>query len=930
MKTFSGPLRSSTRALIFTSAWACLFWGSATVWPQSNTPAESEDESGQTVIVTGSRIPTIRTEGPSPVTVITSEDIEKRGFTTVLEAVSSLTQISGTVQNETDSNGFTPNAGTVNLRALGPGRTLILIDGRRTTEYPIPYNSESNFVNLAPVPAAAVERIELLSSGASAIYGSDAVAGVINIVLKKNLSTPLDLTVRLGGTSEGGGESHRIQGVGGWSNETLQFTYAAEYLHRDPIYGIDRSFMDTVADNPDPAGRINPRSLLRSDPFDLDGDGFDYIDPGSAACGPFQNMVYSTRPGRGNYCGQPNDPGQASIRNDTDRASLYSYGSWDLGAGRLYGALNLFQSVAKVDSNFSWWTPENAPYVFNVNDDPFGIGGTYNVLQRFFQPAEIGGREGRSNRYDERLVDATLGFRGNIGAGENWQYDFNLNRSQYRIKSRQRALLGAEVENYFLGPVLGVDPFLGFIPMHDFDIDRFYTPLTPDIWNSITAVNEENSRSTNNVAQLVVNGELLELPAGRIAMAAVLEYGRQTYALDPDPRLVAGDFWAFTGTGGGGERKRSALGVEFQVPIVSTLTAQLAGRYDDYNDITAVKDAFSYNFGLEYRPLKQVLLRGSLATSFRAPDMHYVFANESGFFTTVADEYLCRRDEANTPLPLCTNSAVNIRGSRSGNPGLEEETGDSYTLGFVVEPFQGFSFKADYYDIQLEGAVLDNPLDRILELEADCRLGETKGGEAVDINSAQCQNAIGSVTRLPDDGTLFAEALDTIVTGPINTADIHTSGIDVTTEYLLQTGSAGTFNFELNWTHTLEYDERDFASDPIENRRDDLQIFDWRSRVSGAVTWGFGPFTTTAYAERYGSLPNWAETGRIGSFTLVNLAAGYSFLDDRAQAIVFLNNAFNKAPPRDPSYDTYPYFAANNYSAIGREWFLQLRYNFGQ
>ncbi len=936
MKIRPFGLRIAVSLFGISTSWAV----SAQTDPATGPQAAAEDEeSQQTVVVTGSRIPTVLTEGPSPVTTITKEQIEARGFTTVLEAAAALTQITGASQNELDTNGFTPNAGVVDLRSLGPGRTLILLDGRRITDYPLPYNSESNFVNLSTIPAAAVEKIELLAGGASAIYGSDAVAGVLNIVLRRTIDTPLDINVRYGDTTQGGGASNRIQGVGGWSTDTFNLTYAAEYLHRSPLYGLDRSFMDSVKDNPDPAGRINPRSLLLSDPFDLDGDGFDYIDPGSSACGPFQNMVYSNRPGRGRYCGQPNDPAQASIRNKTDRISLYTRADWTLSDSMgLYTSLNAFKSKAKLDSNFSWWTPliplvgltDNTPYVFDTGTDPFGIGGRYTVLQRFFQPDEIGGRSARANNFDEHVIDAAVGLKGDLFGGGNWQYDVSLSSSRYKVKASEELLLDAAVNEYFLGDTTGVDPFFGIVPAYNVDLDRYYAPLTPAIWDQLTDDNIQHAKSWNNVAQLVVNGELFSLPAGRVAMAGIIELAKQKYDINLDDQLLNKEFWGRTDTGGDGSRKRSAIGLEFNIPVFSTLNAKAAGRYDDYNDITDVNGAFTYNLGLEFRPIRQVLLRGSLATSFRAPDMHNVFADTSGFFTTVTDEFLCRRDEPNVSFPACTNGAVNIQGARQGNPALAEEEGKSYTFGFVLEPAHGLSFKADYYKIRLTGAVLDNPLTRILEIEADCRLGETKGGQSVDPASAKCQDALARITRLPDDGTIFGESLSTIVTGPVNSAKIITSGIDAEASYAWwPTAPVGNFNFTLGWSHTLKYDEQDFEEDPLENLRDNLQNFSWRSRVNGSITWNFRNFSTTAYGERYGSIPNWAETGRIKGKSFLNLSTAYTFLDGRAQAAVFVDNVFNTNPPRDPTYDTYPYFAYQNYDPIGREWFLQLRYNFG-
>ena len=152
---------------------------------ETTTPA-SDATTLDKVTVTGSRIKRAQVEGPAPVTVITAADIERQGFATVFDALNSLTQNTASIQNELNQNGFTPNASFLNLRGLGPGYQLVLINGRRAADYPLPYNSQSNAVNLANIPAAALERVEVLTGGASAIYGSDAVAGVVNLIMKTN------------------------------------------------------------------------------------------------------------------------------------------------------------------------------------------------------------------------------------------------------------------------------------------------------------------------------------------------------------------------------------------------------------------------------------------------------------------------------------------------------------------------------------------------------------------------------------------------------------------------------------------------------------------------------------------------------------------------------------------------------------------------
>lgn len=210
------------------------------------------------VTVTGSRIKRVDIEGPTPVTVVTAEDIQAQGFNTVYEALNTLTQNDiGRLQNELTAGSFTQGAQFVSLRGLSPSYQLVLINGRRVADYPHPYNGQSNAINVGSIPAAAVERIEVLTGGASAIYGSDAVAGVINIILKTNYEGDL-VTLRGGTTTEGGGDSGRVQWVGGKTGERWGVNYAFEYLHRDTIWASQRDFMDSYRDDPsvDPNGFV--------------------------------------------------------------------------------------------------------------------------------------------------------------------------------------------------------------------------------------------------------------------------------------------------------------------------------------------------------------------------------------------------------------------------------------------------------------------------------------------------------------------------------------------------------------------------------------------------------------------------------------------------------------------------------------------------
>lgn len=905
---------------------------------------EEEAEELEAVVVTGSRIPTVQAEGPSPVTVITADDIAQRGFTTITEVVNSLTQVTGTAQNETQAGTFTQNANALELRGLGPGRTLILVDGKRVADYPLPYNSESNFVNLSAIPAAAVERVELLASGASAIYGSDAVAGVVNIVLKKRVTNPVSVELRYGDTTQGGGESMRVQAVTGGTIGNLDLLFAGEVFDRKPIYAFQREFQDSVLDNPNPAGRVLSRSLLRMDPYDFDDDGLVYVDPGEAACGPFSaTMEYAFRPGSGYYCGQHDAVSQFTLRNARQRASALLRASYALDRAELYASTSFFSSQDRLDFDYAsfstdFMVPGETGNFFDVSEDPYGLGGNFALMQRFLQPWEVGGYRARQERIHENLVDYTAGIRGGLG-DSGWSYDLSVNGSEYELTDDRPLLLVEPLMDYFLGPQLtdgdGNPMFFeieGFeFPMYSARWDRFYAPITPALWQQFTNLDRQVAGSSNTSASLVLNGELFQLPAGPLAAAFVAEAARQKYDIDLTDELENGAYVGIVGTGGGGKRNRHAVGGELSVPLLPQLRMQLAGRYDHYDDITQVDGAFTYNLGLEFRPIPQVLVRGAYATSFRAPDMHFVFAEPSGFFASVTDQYLCRRDEPGVPLDECESlSGLSVEGARQGNPFLVEEKGKSYTFGFVAQPFRGLTVSADYFDIELKGGVQDDSLALLLETEADCRLGETRTGTPVDQDSVKCQSAIARVQRRPADGGPESEFLRLVTQGPINTALMKTSGIDASLRYAFgPVGSLGQFELATSFSQVLKNDRLEFEGDAVQDLLEDRAWPDWHSRMSGELSWTKGPFAAALYVQRYGHIWNWAEDARLPAYLLTNLSARYNGLMNGEAYVGFaIQNLFDRNPPRDGTWDQYPYYSDYNYSPIGREVFVELGLRF--
>jgi iron complex outermembrane receptor protein len=206
----------------------------------ADSDESAEDEVELTKIsVTGSRIKRSEVEGPQPLVVLTKEQIEQGGFISVYDAVSSVSQNTGDFQGAIASGGFTPGAETINLRDFGPGNTLVLVNGKRRADYPFPYSGNDSVFNWNSIPISLVERIEILSSGASAIYGSDAVAGVVNVILIDGLEET-SVRVRGGTHLDGGGDNYNFEISGGGYTDRLSYAWGLEHSQQDPIQGMNR------------------------------------------------------------------------------------------------------------------------------------------------------------------------------------------------------------------------------------------------------------------------------------------------------------------------------------------------------------------------------------------------------------------------------------------------------------------------------------------------------------------------------------------------------------------------------------------------------------------------------------------------------------------------------------------------------------------
>ena len=884
---------------------------------QDDTQVPAQTNQLEQITVTGSRIPRAQVEGPAPVITIKGSDIDAGGFRSVFDVLTQVTQNTGSVQGEDFGSTFTPAANVLNLRGLGPNHTLVLVNGHRVADYPIAYDGSVNAVDLANIPSVMIDRIEILSGSASAVYGSDAIAGVVNIVLKQQ-HEGLDVSVRVGGTQLGGGDNQRVQLIGGGSWGDLSGVFGLELTQREPIFYGDRRLTDSYTryTTPDdvPAPILAIRDPVSRDYYDLPGAGCDALGQlmdGSLTS--FQNPRYD-----GSYCSSDHYYSNRTIQTRKKLANGYASlhyalnDTTELFADALYG----FSKIATTVRAPAW----SSPAAF-WNDAT----GRLETWTRVLTPEEIGGRERSARTFLQHATDFTFGARGTFGASD-WHYEASANRSDY-VSDQGVSRFLANVDDFFLGPQTGTHEFDGDeYPSYDADPAQFLRAVTPEQFRSFSTYTRERDKAWTENVSFSVNGDLLQLPAGPLGFAGVVEVGRQGYRNTPDPRIDAGAIWHVTGAETDfGTRDRYAAGFELNVPIFSQLNATLAGRHDAYSYADKDISKNTYNLGLEYRPFESLLLRSTYATSFRAPDMNYLFArNTTGYIPSVTDDYQCRL--SGQPYDSC-DIFYNMNFAQSGSTELLPERGKSFTYGLVWSPGGGFDVSLDYYRIRIRDEVTNLDENQILATEADCLLGEAQDGTPIDRDSQICRDAIARVVRNPADAAVNPNQVTNLLLSPVNAATERTHGIDLAANYRIATDGYGKFQLHAGYTHVLGHDYQQFPGDPVRDYLNDLAYqSDWRTKVDASVGWSLGNWSATIDGTRWGRIPKNDYSGLRSAYTLFNGSLGYD-IGDRAHVMLAVNNLRNSSPV-DKSAG-WPNYSAGWYDAYGRQWWLQFDYHFG-
>lgn len=959
----------------------------------STTPAQ-EDAAGdedalelERLQVTGSRISRAQVEGPVPVITIEREDLEKRGYATVYEALRNLSVNNGPVLEIPESGlfGFSPDVQTLNLRSFGEGTTLTLINGRRVANYPVAYQTDKTVFSYGSIPVAAIERIEVLANSASAVYGSDAIAGVINILLRDDIDTTI--VNGLWGTpteSKSTVDEWRFQLVNGQVFERGGYTLTLEHLDREPIVGADFSRFDDQRDDYPYGQGVYNRALLTQDLPRFFFRVFpDYRDPaeilgtsGEAACaGTGAGLIHQFREDRGYFCADPNaGVPEINLRNGRESWSAYLNTYLEVGDGdtELFADFLYYDSESRAHNTDFGLVEEVLDL---TRPDTIGVGFfDWTAPQRIFTSAELG--MDLNLHFEDQAWTAVGGARGSWNVLHDWEV--SLSYSEYDYAASRPWFKWREVIDNFLGAWLGVSLIgtdwwsagtlggdLGF-PLGVAEV--LYGPANDAVLQTIGRQTYANE-STDTLLNFTFTGDLGTFRSRRVSYATIAEYedieidyipdalitqpAPTTDANgDPITRTLDGSGWyRLTGYTGKGSRDRWALGGELRVPLHDMLIVNLAARYDRYDSrSTSFGSDLTPSASIEWRPVQRFLLRAGYAESFRAPDMAAVFTR-TGDVTSVFDWVSCyeqyvARTGSDEGFDTADCTRIDVFTQRLGPQDvnlepLDAETGDNWWVGFSWDLLKNLNATVDYSELTLEQRVLTQTAQSVLDDEWRCFLGQ-------EPQRASCDR-IGEQARRVTDTATGLSALDDLFITSFNAARDFGRFLDVRLRYTLDTG-AGLFDFDGHYSHVLERELRVLADSQPIDLRDDPRFSpgSFRSSFTGSLAWNRRAFSTTLTAIYRGSSTrircfagcisqltgeDYLETGntRVGSYTTWNWTAQYQWTSQLMTRLRVLN-VLDEAPPRDDTFFSQddPWYNAFLFpgAGIGRYAAIEVEYAF--
>jgi iron complex outermembrane receptor protein len=811
------------------------------------------------VVVTGSNIRTAQKEGASAVQVFSAKDLAATGKTNVADVLRTISANSGNSYNEQFTGSFSAGTAGLSLRGLGQKNTLILVNGKRVSSYATAQNLQETFVDLNSLPMAAVQRIEVLKDGASSVYGSDAVAGVVNIILYKEF-TGTEVSAQVGTSTEGTGQVERSAslqtGFGSLDEKGWSIVFSLDALKRDKLQQSDVSWMRDSDFRGNANGTLGwvPTNYLGTDPTKFLG----------GVQGPLQVKPYGDiTPGKkGNVLAyNPAEfrtliPGVERVHTSL-RGTLKLNEDTEAYADLLYGyswAEQTFSAPLTVGSGLRAWN--NGKQALDTINVVLPVGHPNNPgttpLPFTATLFDLG------PRMKQDKVDFYRALTGVKGVWQGWDYDFSIGRSGSKLKETVQNF----VNRYEFEKVLA-DGSYNFADQ---------SKNSEAVRNRLRLSTLRPAESTLTTVDFNASKEIAQLPAGPLGFAFGGQWRQEEMDSQTSTAVLSGTELRPAINIINGKRDVTALFSEFNIPVVKDLSVNLAGRADRYSDFGS---AISPKASVRYQAAPWLLLRGTASRGFRAPSLPEITNSTSVSYGNVIDP----RD------PITPTQARGITNITVANSGLSPERSKNLNLGFVLSPTSTSSIGVDYYRIRTQGVIGTESADSIIANEA-------AHPEKI------VRDAQGRIT------TLYRQYA--------NQGDRLASGFDLDLRQRLPRTPYGSFTLNGQLSYVLKFEQPLSVGAPLTNGAGNNwfgSIPKWRGVT--AAGWENGPYSGTLtwnYVDGYDQTTRPGE--RVKPVATFDVNLGYKLSAATTLNLIVLNVG-DKRPSWDSSFAFFDYTQAD-------------------
>jgi iron complex outermembrane receptor protein len=823
---------------------------------------DANDVEVEEVVITGSKIKRTTNTESQYVVSITAADMKLTGEVSVADALRSSTLNSLGSFRESSGSSAQSNA-TFNLRGAGAARTAILINGRRTVGSPSLGGGGS--VNLNLIPMSFVERIDIVADGASAVYGSDAVTGVVNVILKKGYDG-VQLSGRYGDRSKDDGSEHGFNLLTGAQGDKGSITFGLEMDKRDAVFDKDRDFTKARYSDLDGDGYITgygetegisfyATSLINPNydpaiPYSESDPSSWYVHPGNncvddgAFQGPMKaDLVFG--PDTGFYCGY------AYANVSANRASMERINSFVSADYNVNDDVQVYvDAIISNNESFGRYAPPAAPGTMLAANpkNPYG-----QDVSGYFRWTDIGTRD---NVVNDSLIDVNLGV--NAQLNDDISFEAYYTYSDYKSTS---------IGKYYLS-------YGGFAE------NVLYEVSDLDVYNANlkhTTLNDDRMNMQKIAAGLQWN--MFEMAGGTASTYFGVETFDVNYRADVDAQSEAGLVGGSAGNSAQGSRSVNAVMAEAILPVTDYLEVDLAVRYDNYDDFGS---EVSPRVGATFTMIDNLVVKASYGQGFRAPDLSDLYGATSFSAENATDYYGCSLDgvaEADCP----DRQFDTYIGS---NPDLNAETSETMSFGLEYTYDNNWVAKVNYVTLELQSAVEYVSAQDMLNVDRNT------GGNNPQVD----RNSLGAVTEIRAG---YQNAVN----------DVQRKSVDLALDgTLLESDEYGTFGLRAEATKYLKFEtETQFGSGLLGDAVDTLGFPEWRS--SALVSWTMGNWGANISTSYIGESESGTGEVKWDSWKEHNLNVSYNF-NELGEITLGANNLTNEDPLLDASgsmADEYQY-----------------------